>query len=209
MAQLLEIHPTHPQARMIRVAAEVLLSQNGAVIAYPTDTAYALGCRLGDKTGLERIIALRQLPKSHQFTIACSDLSLLGSYARVDNAGYRLLKRLTPGPYTFVMKATRDVPRRLMHPKKKTIGIRMPDQAIAQALLDHLGEPLLTTTVRLPGEESPLTNAYDINERIGKQLAVVIDAGVELSDESTVIDLTEHEPRLIRQGLGDVEHLTI
>ena len=193
---------------MVRLVVDVLVGQPGSVIVYPTDTAYALGCRLGDKTALEKIVALRQLPKNHEFTISCSDLSLLGTYARVDNAGYRLLKRLTPGPYTFVMKATRDVPRRLLHPKKKTIGIRMPDHPISQSLLDHLGEPLLTTTVRMPNEDEPLTNAYDINERIGKQIAVVIDAGVELTEVSTVIDLTESEPKLIRQGIGPVEHVS-
>lgn len=184
------------------------MGQPGSVVVYPTDTAYALACRLGDKAALERIVSLRQLPKNHQFTITCADLSLLGTYARVDNAGYRLLKRLTPGPYTFVMKATRDVPRRLLHPKKKTIGIRIPDHPISQSLLDHLGEPLLTTTVRMPDEDEPLANAYEINDRIGKQVAVVIDAGVELTEVSTVIDLTESEPRLIRQGSGEVEHVS-
>lgn len=193
---------------MIRVVVDVLMGQPGSVVVYPTDTAYALACRLGDKAALERIVSLRQLPKNHQFTITCADLSLLGTYARVDNAGYRLLKRLTPGPYTFVMKATRDVPRRLLHPKKKTIGIRIPDHPISQSLLDHLGEPLLTTTVRMPDEDEPLANAYEINDRIGKQVAVVIDAGVELTDVSTVIDLTESEPRLIRQGSGEVEHVS-
>ena len=193
---------------MVRVVVDVLMGQPGSVVVYPTDTAYALACRLGDKAALERIVSLRQLPKNHQFTITCADLSLLGTYARVDNAGYRLLKRLTPGPYTFVMKATRDVPRRLLHPKKKTIGIRIPDHPISQSLLDHLGEPLLTTTVRMPNEDEPLANAYEINDRIGKQVAVVIDAGVELTDVSTVIDLTESEPRLIRQGSGAVEHVS-
>lgn len=193
---------------MIRVVVDVLMGQPGSVVVYPTDTAYALACRLGDKAALERIVSLRQLPKNHQFTITCADLSLLGTYARVDNAGYRLLKRLTPGPYTFVMKATRDVPRRLLHPKKKTIGIRIPDHPISQSLLDHLGEPLLTTTVRMPDEDEPLANAYEINDRIGKQVAVVIDAGVELTEVSTVIDLTESEPRLIRQGSGEVEHVS-
>ena len=193
---------------MLRVVVDVLMGQPGSVVVYPTDTAYALACRLGDKAALERIVSLRQLPKNHQFTITCADLSLLGTYARVDNAGYRLLKRLTPGPYTFVMKATRDVPRRLLHPKKKTIGIRIPDHPISQSLLDHLGEPLLTTTVRMPDEDEPLANAYEINDRIGKQVAVVIDAGVELTDVSTVIDLTESEPRLIRQGSGEVEHVS-
>ena len=155
---------------MVRVVVDVLMGQPGSVVVYPTDTAYALACRLGDKAALERIVSLRQLPKNHQFTITCADLSLLGTYARVDNAGYRLLKRLTPGPYTFVMKATRDVPRRLLHPKKKTIGIRIPDHPISQSLLDHLGEPLLTTTVRMPNEDEPLANAYEINDRIGKQV---------------------------------------
>ncbi len=191
---------------MIRVVAEKL-QEAGTVIVYPTDTAYALACRIGDKTALERIIALRQLPKQHQFTIACHDLKSLGVYARVDNAGYRLLRRATPGPFTFVMRATRDVPRRVLQAKRKTIGMRVPDQGVATALLEYLQEPLLTTTVRLPGDDEPLSSAWEINERIGKQVEIVIDAGIELTGVSTVVDLTEEPPVTIRQGLGDLETL--
>ncbi len=191
---------------MIRLVVEKL-RQGGVVIVYPTDTAYALACRIGDKAALERIVALRQLPKGHQFTIACHDLKSLGVYARVDNAGYRLLRRATPGPFTFVMRATRDVPKRVLHAKRRTIGMRVPDQAVAVALLEHLQEPLLTTTARLPGEDEPLRSAWEINERIGKQVDMVMDAGIQLAAVSTVIDLTEDPPVVIRQGIGDLESL--
>lgn len=207
MAQLLEIHPTHPQSRMIRMVVAALEATSGTVIVYPTDTAYALGCRMGDKEALSKIIALRQLPKNHQFTIACRDLKSLGTYARVDNAGYRLLKKATPGPFTFVMQATRDVPRRVLHPKRRTIGLRVPDQPVALALLAQLGEPLLTTTVRFPDTHEPLSSAYEIYERIGKQVSLVLDIGQELRGVSTVVDLTESPPVTLREGIGDLDGL--
>lgn len=202
LAQLLEIHPTHPQMRMIRMVADAI--HNGAVIVYPTDTAYALACHLGDKTALDRIIGMRQLSKQHQFTIACCDLKSIGTYTRVDNVGYRLIKRTTPGPFTFVLRATRNVPKRLLHAKRKTIAIRVPDHPIALALLAQVGEPLLTTSVRLPGEDKPLASAYEISERLGKQVEVIIDGGAEHNDVSTVVDLTQSVPTVIRQGLGEL-----
>ena len=202
LAQLLEIHPTHPQVRMIRMVADAI--HKGAVIVYPTDTAYALACHLGDKTALDRIIGIRQLSKHHQFTIACCDLKSIGAYTRIDNVGYRLIKRTTPGPFTFVLRATRNVPKRLLHTKRKTIAMRVPDNPIALALLAQVGEPLLTTSVRLPGEDKPLPSAYKINERLGKQVDVIIDGGTEYSDVSTVVDLTQNVPTVIRQGLGDL-----
>lgn len=207
MAQLLEIHPTHPEPRKVRSVVDTLVRSSGTVIVYPTDTAYALGCRMGDKEALAKIVALRQLPKKHQFTIACHDLKALGAYARVDNAGYRLLKKATPGPFTFVMQATRDVPRRVLHPKRRTIGLRVPDQPVASAILAQLGEPLLTTTVRPPDADEPLVSAYEIYERIGKQVALVLDIGRDLLGVSTIVDLTDGPPVILRQGLGDMEGL--
>lgn len=179
----------------------------GGVVVYPTDTAFALGCHLGDKNALERIVRIRQLPKNHQFTLACRDLSELGTYALVDNASYRLLRRLTPGPYTFVFKATREVPRRLLHVKRRTIGIRVPNHPVALGLLEMVGEPMLTTTVRLPNEDEPRVDGEDIFERLKKLVDVVLDDGSKRQDLSTVIDLTSSSPEIIRQGVGDVEEL--
>lgn len=205
MSQKLDIHPTHPQPRMLRMVADLIAQ--GGVVVYPTDTAFALGCHLGDKTALERIVRIRQLHKNHQFTIACRDLSELGTYAKVDNVGYRLLRRLTPGPYTFVMNATREVPRRLMHVKRRTIGIRVPDHPVALGLLEQVGEPLLTTTLRLPGAEEPLDDGDVIFARLAKVIDVLLDDGSRRQDVSTVIDLTTAHPEILRQGVGDVEEL--
>lgn len=205
MSQKLDIHPTHPQPRMLRMVADLIAQ--GGVVVYPTDTAFALGCHLGDKTALERIVRIRQLHKNHQFTIACRDLSELGTYAKVDNVGYRLLRRLTPGPYTFVMNATREVPRRLMHVKRRTIGIRVPDHPVALGLLEQVGEPLLTTTLRLPDAEQPLDDGDVIFARLAKVIDVLLDDGSRRQDVSTVIDLTTAHPEILRQGVGDVEEL--
>ncbi len=190
---------------MLRMVADIV--DRGGVVVYPTDTAFALGCHLGDKAALERILRIRQLSKKHQFTIACRDLSALGSYAKVDNAGYRLIKRLTPGPYTFVMQASREVPRRLLHVKRRTIGIRVPDNPVALGLLECLQEPLLTTTLRIEGEDEPLADGHEIYERLGKVVDVVLDDGSQRRDSSTVLDLTGSSPEIIRQGAGDVEEL--
>lgn len=201
MSQYFYIHPDNPQTRLIKQAVDIIC--NGGVIAYPTDSAYALGCHLGDKAALERIIHLRRLDERHNFTLICRDLSDIATYAKVDNQTYRLLKNHTPGPYTFILQATSEVPRRVLHPKRKTIGIRIPAHPICQALLAALGEPLLTTTLQLPGEEFPLNDPENIRDRIGKQLDLIIDGGFGTLESTTVVDLSEGSPVLLRQGLGD------
>jgi tRNA threonylcarbamoyl adenosine modification protein (Sua5/YciO/YrdC/YwlC family) len=185
MAQFFQIHAENPQARLVSQAVEII--RKGGVVVYPTDSAYALGCHIGDKDALERIRSLRKLDKHHNFTLMCRDLSELATYARVDNSDFRLLKNHTPGAYTFILEATADVPRRLMHPKRKTIGLRVPDNPIALALLAELGEPLMTSSLLMPGEEFPMTDPYGY-------------CGLE---PTTVIDLTGDAPQLIRQGKGD------
>ena len=201
MAQFFTIHPENPQARLINQAVDII--RDGGLVAYPTDSAYALGCHIGDKRALDRIRAIRRLDKHHNFTLVCRDLSELATFARVDNRTFRLLKGHTPGPYTFILEATSEVPKRLMHPKRKTIGMRVPDNAIALALLDGLGEPLMTSSLLLPGEEFPLTDPYDIRETLEHQLELVIDGGYCGMDPTTVIDLTADVPEIIRQGCGD------
>lgn len=201
MTQYFYIHPDNPQARLIRQA--VMFVRDGAVIAYPTDSAYALGCHLGDKAALERIIRLRDLDERHNFTLLCRDLSEIATYAKVDNAQYRLLKAHTPGAYTFILPATSEVPRRVLHPKRKTIGIRVPDHAICQALLAELGEPLLTTTLQMPGEAQPLNDPEDIRERLGSRLELIIDGGFGALEPTTVVDLSGDAPVVLREGRGD------
>lgn len=201
MSQFFQIHPENPQSRLINQAVEIV--HGGGVIAYPTDSGYALGCHLGDKSALERIRRIRRLGDKHNFTLVCRDLKELGSYARVDNSVYRLLKAHTPGPYTFILKATAEVPRRLMHPKRKTVGLRVPDNNIALALLESLGEPLMSVTLILPGEEMPLTDPYDIRETLQHQLDLVIDGGYCGMEPTSVIDLADDAPVILRQGLGD------
>lgn len=203
MSLYLEIHPENPQPRLIVQAAEVL--RHGGVAVYPTDSAYALGCRLGDKAAVERIRRIRQLDSKHNFTLVCRDLSEIATYAKVDNQAYRMLKSLTPGPYTFLLRATHEVPRRLQHPKRKTIGIRVPDHPIAQALLEELGEPIMSTTLILPGAELPETEAEDIRDRLDRQVEVIIDGGHCGVEPTTVVDLSEGVPELIRAGKGSVE----
>ena len=203
MVQVLKVHPTHPQARLLNQAVDVL--QKGGLVVYPTDTTYALGCHIGDKTALDRIVALRRLPKRHQFTLACRDLSELGTYARVDNMGYRLLKRFTPGPFTWVLKATREVPKRLVHEKRRTIGLRVPANPIAQNLLELLGEPIMTTTLRLPDEDEPLGDIHDIEDATGKLVDLIIDGGELRGDGSTVVDLQDGGVTITRQGAGILE----
>ncbi|MFV8781851.1 L-threonylcarbamoyladenylate synthase [Microbulbifer sp. SA54] len=205
MAQFFQIHPENPQARLISQAADIVAS--GGIIAFPTDSAYALGCRLGEKLAVERIRAMRQLNKDHNFTLMCRDLSELASYAKVDNQMFRLLKNHTPGPFTFIMPATSEVPRRLLHPKRKTIGLRVPDNAIAQALLEALGEPLMTCSLILPGDEQPLTDPYDIRETLEHQVELVIDGGFCGLEATTVVDLTGDEAVLIRQGCGAIDEI--
>lgn len=201
MSQFFQIHPLNPQPRLIAQAVAIL--QGGGVIAYPTDSAYALGCRLGDKGALERIRRIRRLDDDHNFTLVCRDLSELGTYARVDNSAFRLIRTHTPGPYTFILKATDEVPRRLLHPKRRTIGLRVPDNRIALALLESLGEPLMSVTLILPGEVLPLTDPYDIRETLQHDLELVIDGGFCGLEPTSVIDLSDDEPVVRRRGLGD------
>jgi tRNA threonylcarbamoyl adenosine modification protein (Sua5/YciO/YrdC/YwlC family) len=200
MPQLLSVHPTHPQKRLLNLAADEI--RRGGLVVYPTDTTYAIGCHIGDKGALERIVRLRRLRDDHQFTLMCRDLSDLGTYARVDNASYRLLRRYTPGPFTFVLQATREVPRRLVHPKRRTIGLRVPANQIARELLETLAEPLMTTTLRLPEDEFPLQEASQILEKVGRLVDVVIDGGMGGLDPSTIVDLTESVAQVTRQGVG-------
>lgn len=201
MAQFFQIHPENPQQRLILQAADII--RKGGIVVYPTDSAYALGCHIGDKDALERIRTLRKLDKNHNFTLMCRDLSEIATYARVDNQVFRLIKNHTPGAYTFILEATADVPRRLMHPKRKTIGLRVPDNPIALALLEELGEPLMTSSLLLPGDELPMTDPYDIRDTLQQHVELVIDGGYCGLEPTTVIDLTGNAPELIRQGKGD------
>jgi|TARA_R110000796_G_scaffold186168_4_gene303089 tRNA threonylcarbamoyl adenosine modification protein (Sua5/YciO/YrdC/YwlC family) len=201
VSQYFHIHPENPQARLIRQAVEII--RQGGVIAYPTDSAYALGCHLGDKDALERIRRLRQLDDKHNFTLVCRDLSELGVYAKVNNPTFRLLKANTPGPYTFILHATTEVPRRLLHPKRRTIGLRIPQHQITLALLEALGEPLMSVTLMMPEDNLPLTDPEMIRDRIGKQLDLIIDGGACNIEPTTVVSLLEDQPEIQRLGLGD------
>lgn len=201
MAQFFQIHPENPQARLISQAVDII--RRGGLVVYPTDSAYALGCHIGDKMALDRIRAMRQLDKHHNFTLMCRDLSELATFARVDNQVFRLLKNLTPGPYTFILEGTAEVPRRLMHPKRKTIGLRVPDNPIALALMEELGEPLMTSSLLLPGDEFPLSDPYDIRDSLEHHVELIIDGGYCGIEPTTVVDLTGNAPELIRQGKGD------
>lgn len=203
MSQYFNIHPENPQARLINQAVDII--RQGGVIAYPTDSAYALGCHLGDKNAIERIRKLRQLDDKHNFTLMCRDLSELGVYAKVDNVTFRLLKANTPGPYTFILKATTEVPRRLMHPKRRTIGLRIPKHQITLDLLEALGEPLMSVTLILPDETLPLTDPEVIRDRLGKQVDLIIDGGACNLEPTTVVSLENDEVEVLRVGLGDPE----
>jgi tRNA threonylcarbamoyl adenosine modification protein (Sua5/YciO/YrdC/YwlC family) len=202
MGKFFHIHPNNPQSQLIRQAVDVV--RNGGVIVYPTDSAYAIGCHLNDKKALDRLRQIRRLDKKHNFTLVCRDLSEIATYAMVDNKTYRLLKSLTPGAYTFLLRATKEVPRRLQHPKRKTIGIRIPDCEIALALLKELNEPLMTTTLILPAEEEPLFDPQEIYTKIGSQVDLVIDGGFCKMETTSVIDLLGDDPVVIREGKGDV-----
>ncbi|MBK1734543.1 threonylcarbamoyl-AMP synthase [Halorhodospira abdelmalekii] len=201
MAQYFEVHPETPQPRLIKQAVDILIA--GGVIAYPTDSSYALGCRMGEKAALDRIREIRRLPDDHNFTVACKDLKDIGTYAKMENYAYRLLKSHTPGPYTFILRATSEVPRRLQHPKRKTIGIRVPDHPVARALTETLTEPLMSVTLQLPGESQPLDDPYEICERIGKRIDAVIAGGATGGGPSSVIDLTGEAAEVVRTGVGD------
>lgn len=205
MSQFFQIHPENPQVRLIKRAAELI--RDGAVVVYPTDSAYALGCHLGDRQALDRIMALRAVDKHHNFTLMCRDLSELGTYAKVDNTTFRLLKANTPGAYTFVLPGTSEVPKRLLHEKRKSIGLRIPDNRIALALLEELGEPLLTSTLILAGESEPLNDPYDIRDRLEQHVDLVIDGGYCGLEPTTVVDLREGVPIILREGSGSVAAL--
>ncbi|SEK31131.1 tRNA threonylcarbamoyl adenosine modification protein, Sua5/YciO/YrdC/YwlC family [Ectothiorhodospira marina] len=202
MSRVIEIHPLDPQPRLIRQAADVVLE--GGVIVYPTDSCYALGCAMGNKAGMERIRRIRQLDEQYHLTLVCRDLSEISIYAKVDNSAYRLLKGLTPGPYAFLLKATHEVPRRLQHPKRKTVGLRIPDHPISQALLEAVGQPLMSSTLELPGDEHPLSDTFEIRERMMPLVDLVIDGGACSLEPTTVIDLEGDVPRLMRRGRGEV-----
>lgn len=205
MAKLIEVHPDNPQPR--RVAEIVETIREGGLIAYPTDSSYAFGCHIGDKKALDRIRRIRRTDKSHNFTLVCTDLSEISAYARVENWAYRLIKSLTPGPYTFVLPATREVPKRLQHPKRRTIGIRVPDHPIVHAILEALGEPIMSSTLLLPGDDIPLTDPYDIEERIGHQIDLIVDGGPTGIEPTTVLDLSGGSVEVLRRGRGDIRSL--
>ncbi len=200
MARYLSIHPDDPQQRLLAQAAEVV--REGGVVAIPTDSCYALGCHLGDKDAVERIRRIRGVDERHHLTLMCRDLSEIAQFARVDNAQYRLLKATTPGSYTFILEGTKELPRRVLHPKRKTIGLRVPAHKVALALLAELDEPLLTSTLMLPGDEAPLTEAWEIQDRLDDHLELILDGGYCGIEPTTVVDLTRLPPELIRAGRG-------
>ena len=201
MARYLDVHPVDPQPRAIAQAVQLL--RDGGMLAYPTDSGYALGCALGNQEGKERILQIRQLDDKHHFTLVCADFAQLGQLVHIDNRVFRAVKAATPGPYTFILPATKDVPRRLLHPKKKTVGVRIPDNRVVQALLAELGEPILSSTLILPGEESPMTEGWLVKEELDHQVDAVIDAGECGTDPTTVIDYSDGTPEVTRVGAGD------
>jgi len=201
MAKYFDVHPDNPQARSI--AAVTGIVRAGGLIAYPTDSCFALGCQLGNKDGLDRIREIRRLEPGHPFTIVCRDFQQLGQFVHINNALFRILKAATPGSYTFILPATKEVPRRLMHPKKKTVGVRIPDHVVAQAILAELGEPMLSTTLTLPGDDEPLTQGWEIKERLDHAIDAVIDSGDCGTVPTTVIDFSTDGPEILRRGAGD------
>ena len=205
MARIVEIHARDPQSRL---TSEVVATiRSGGLIAYPTDSSYALGCHIGDKRAMDRIRRIRRTDKNHNFTLVCRDLSEISLYARADNWAYRLMKSLTPGPYTFILQATREVPKRLQNPKRRTIGLRVPDNAIVQAVLDSLGEPIMSSTLQLPGDDMPLSDSAEIDERIGHAIEMIVDGGPVGIEPTSVIDLSGGTVEILRVGRGDVSSL--
>ena len=202
MAQYIAVHPEDPQLRLIRRAVEIV--RDGGLMVYPTDSCYALGCHLGDKGAMERIRRIRQVDERHHFTLVCRDLSELGQYAVVDNIQYRSLKKSTPGSYTFILKASREVPKRLLNPKRNTIGVRVPDNNVVRALLEEMGEPILSSTLILPGDERPLNDMDEIRDRLQNDVEVILDGGSCGVDMTTVVDLTGDMPVIVRQGKGSI-----
>ncbi len=205
MSQLFQIHPDNPQQRLIRGAVDVL--NKGGVIVYPTDSCYALGCHIGDKKALERLRRIRQVDDKHDFTLMCRDMAETSNYANMDNIAFRLMRNITPGPYTFILPAMKIVPKRLLT-RRKTIGVRIPDNRIAMALLEELGEPILTTTLLLPGEEYPMIDPYEMRDTLGNQVELVIDGGYCGMEPTTVVEMLDETPQVVRQGKGDVEALS-
>ncbi|BBO20539.1 MAG: threonylcarbamoyl-AMP synthase [Rhodocyclaceae bacterium] len=205
MAQFFSVHPEQPQPRLIRQAAEIL--RDGGIVAFPTDAAYSLGCRVGDADAVARIRAIREVDERHHFTLMCRDLSEIAIYARVDNAQFRLLKATTPGSYTFILEGTKELPRRILHPKRKTIGLRVPDHAVPLALLEELNEPMLTSTLLLPGDDLPLNDPEEIRDRIEKRIDLVVECGACGLEMTTIVDLTGPAPELVRAGRGALEPL--
>ena len=205
MARIVEIHPSDPQPR--RIAEVVATIRQGGLIAYPTDSCFAFGCHIGDKRATDRIRRIRKTDKNHNFTLVCSDLSEISLYASFDNWAYRLIKSMTPGPYTFILQASREVPKRLQNPRRRTIGLRVPDHPIVQAMLNALGEPIMSSTLTLPGDDIPLTKAVEIEERIGNQIELIIDGGPTGVEPTSVVDLSTGSIEILRVGRGDVRSL--
>ncbi|WP_122816605.1 L-threonylcarbamoyladenylate synthase [Nocardioides pantholopis] len=204
MARYVDLHPDNPQPRLVGKIVAVMRDQD-ALIAYPTDSGYALGCRVGNRDGRDRILRIRGLDERHHFTLVCRDFAQLGQLVKVDNAAFRAIKAATPGPYTFILPGTPEVPRRLLHPKKKTVGVRIPDHPVVQALLAELGEPILSSTLILPGETEPRTLGWEIKEDLDHDVDVVIEAGETPAEPTTVIDWSEGSPEVLRRGAGDPE----
>jgi len=201
VARYFDVHPDNPQARSIRQVADLVRA--GALIAYPTDSCYALGCQIGNRDGLDRIREIRRLDSRHHFTLVCRDFAQLGQFVHVSNSVFRLVKAATPGSYTFILPATREVPRRLLHPRKHTVGVRIPAHTVAQALLADLGEPLLSSTLALPDSDEPMTDGWQIKERLDHQIDAVLDGGECGKEPTTVVDLSQDEPEILRRGAGD------
>lgn len=207
MARYLDLHPDNPQPRTLHQIADAL--REDQLIAYPTDSGYALGCQLGNRDGRDRILRIRGLDDKHHFTLVCKDFAQLGQLAKLDNSAFRAIKAATPGPYTFILPATQEVPRRLLHPKKRTVGIRIPDHTFVQALLDVLGEPLVSSTLILPGETEPRTVGWEIKEELDHQVDIVVEAGETRDEPTTVIDWSEGYPEVVRVGAGDPERFEL
>ncbi|MGR9107873.1 MAG: L-threonylcarbamoyladenylate synthase [Gammaproteobacteria bacterium] len=207
MAQYFQIHPENPQLRLIRRAVEII--RNGGVIIYPTDSSYAFGCHMDDKPALDRIRRIRRLDDRHNFTLVGKDLAQIANFANISNDAYRLVKQVTPGPFTFIFKATREVPRRLQHPKRKSVGVRIPDHPVAQALLNELGEPMFSSTLILPGHLEALDDPQDIRERMEHEVELIIDSGIVAHTPTTMVDLTGKNPEVIREGKGDLSSILV
>lgn len=205
MSQYFTLHPDNPQPRLIKRCCEII--REGGVVIYPTDSSYALGCAMDNKNGLERVRSIRKLDEDHNFTLICADLSQVSSFARIDNESFRLIKSLTPGPFTFILPATRETPKRLQHSKRKTIGIRLPDDPITEAVVTELGEPLFSSTLLLPGDEQAMNDPEDIRDRLGREVDLIIDSGMVAHEPTTIIDLTGSSPEIIRQGKGIADNL--